>query len=119
MAEAIELYRQSVIGVALIETLDEMVASGALSPDLAMAVVMQFDKSICHALDKHVESRATFMGGNLHTYRYCDSIWTLNLRNTTFMNEEIETVHPKVKIVAYDMRMIEEPVEPITCQQCQ
>uniref|UniRef100_A0A453GVJ4 Transcription initiation factor IIA subunit 2 n=1 Tax=Aegilops tauschii subsp. strangulata TaxID=200361 RepID=A0A453GVJ4_AEGTS len=119
MAEAIDLYRQSVIGVALIETLDEMVASGALSPDLAMAVVMQFDKSMCHALDKHVESRATFKGGNLRTYRYCDSIWTLNLRNTTFMNEEIETVLPMVKIVAYDMRMIEEPVEPITCQQCQ
>uniref|UniRef100_A0A453GW93 Transcription initiation factor IIA gamma subunit C-terminal domain-containing protein n=1 Tax=Aegilops tauschii subsp. strangulata TaxID=200361 RepID=A0A453GW93_AEGTS len=76
-------------------------------------------ESMCHALDKHVESRATFKGGNLRTYRYCDSIWTLNLRNTTFMNEEIETVLPMVKIVAYDMRMIEEPVEPITCQQCQ
>ncbi|XP_037416226.1 transcription initiation factor IIA subunit 2-like isoform X2 [Triticum dicoccoides] len=102
MAEAIDLYRHSAIGVALIETLNEMVASGALSPELAMAVIMQFDK-----------------GGNLRTYRFCDSIWTLNLRNTTFMNEEIETVLPKVKIVAYDMRLIEEPVVPITCQQCQ
>ena len=119
MAEAIELYRQSAIGVALIDTLNEMVSSGALSPELAMAVVMQFDKSICRALDKHVESKAVFKGGNLRTYRFCDSEWTLILRNTTFKNEEIETVLPKVKIVAYDMRLIEEPVEPITCQQCQ
>uniref|UniRef100_A0A8R7UGP4 Transcription initiation factor IIA gamma subunit N-terminal domain-containing protein n=1 Tax=Triticum urartu TaxID=4572 RepID=A0A8R7UGP4_TRIUA len=40
MAEAFDMYRQSVIGVALIETLDEMVASGVHSPELAMAVVM-------------------------------------------------------------------------------
>ena len=44
MAEAFDMYRQSVIDVALIETLDEMVASGMHSPELAMAVVIQFDK---------------------------------------------------------------------------
>ncbi|XP_044978638.1 transcription initiation factor IIA subunit 2-like [Hordeum vulgare subsp. vulgare] len=119
MADAFDMYRRSVIGVALLETLNEMVDCGKLSLDLAINVLLQFDKSMSHALDKHVTSRATFKGGNLRTYRYYDSVWTLNLRNTTFKNEEIEVVLPKVMIVACDMRLIAEPEEPITCQQCQ
>lgn len=42
--EAFEMYRQSEIGYALTETLDEMVSSGVLSPDLAITVLLQFDK---------------------------------------------------------------------------
>ena len=44
MEEAFDMYRQSMIGVALIDTLDKMVASDMHSPELAMVVVVQFDK---------------------------------------------------------------------------
>ena len=44
MEEAFNMYRQSVISVALIETLDKMMASDMHSPELAMAVVVQCDK---------------------------------------------------------------------------
>ncbi|KAI5001495.1 hypothetical protein ZWY2020_026145 [Hordeum vulgare] len=130
MADAFDMYRRSVIGVALLETLNEMVDCGKLSLDLAINVLLQFDKSMSHALDKHVTSRATFkvptklpyctvfLLRQSLAYRYYDSVWTLNLRNTTFKNEEIEVVLPKVMIVACDMRLIAEPEEPITCQQC-
>ncbi|KAF0932107.1 hypothetical protein E2562_008644 [Oryza meyeriana var. granulata] len=39
-----ELYRRSTIGMCLTETLDEMVSGGTLSPELAIRVLVQFDK---------------------------------------------------------------------------
>lgn len=44
MAEAFDMYQQSEIGKALTETLIQMVGSGALSPELAITVLLQFDK---------------------------------------------------------------------------
>jgi transcription initiation factor TFIIA small subunit len=40
----IELYRRSSIGNCLTETLDYMVSSGKLAPELAIQVLVQFDK---------------------------------------------------------------------------
>ena len=49
-----ELYRRSTIGICLTETLDEMVSSGTLSPELTIQVLVQFDKVLyplcCHIL---------------------------------------------------------------------
>lgn len=39
-----ELYRRSTIGMCLTETLDHMVSNGVLSPELAIQVLIQFDK---------------------------------------------------------------------------
>lgn len=44
-----ELYRRSTIGMCLTETLDEMVQNGTLSPELAIQVLVQFDK-VCVGL---------------------------------------------------------------------
>uniref|UniRef100_A0A8I6XVK7 Transcription initiation factor IIA subunit 2 n=1 Tax=Hordeum vulgare subsp. vulgare TaxID=112509 RepID=A0A8I6XVK7_HORVV len=122
MADAFDMYRRSVIGVALLETLNEMVDCGKLSLDLAINVLLQFDKSMSHALDKHVTSRATFKGGNLRTYRYYDSVWTLNLRNTTFKNEEIEVVLPKTrrhpKLDGHQYRLWNDPQEHLGGFHC-
>ena len=40
----LELYRSTVIGKILSETLDEMVMSGKLIPELAILVQVQFDE---------------------------------------------------------------------------
>ncbi|KAG6702238.1 hypothetical protein I3842_07G023100 [Carya illinoinensis] len=48
-----ELYRRSTI---LIETLDEMVQNSTLSPELAIQVLVQFDKSMTEALEDQVKS---------------------------------------------------------------
>ncbi|KAF9608235.1 hypothetical protein IFM89_008190 [Coptis chinensis] len=54
-----ELYRRSTIGMCLTETLDEMVSSGTLSPELAIQVLVQFDKSMTEALETQVKSKVT------------------------------------------------------------
>ncbi|RVW65687.1 Transcription initiation factor IIA subunit 2 [Vitis vinifera] len=54
-----ELYRRSTIGMCLTETLDEMVQNGTLSPELAIQVLVQFDKSMTEALESQVKSKVT------------------------------------------------------------
>lgn len=45
-----ELYRRSTIGMCLTETLDQMVSGGVLSPELAIQVLIQFDKVLILAM---------------------------------------------------------------------
>ncbi|KAJ8620442.1 hypothetical protein MRB53_028971 [Persea americana] len=82
-----ELYRRSTIGMCLTETLDEMVSNGTLSPELAIQVLVQFDKSMTEALESQVKSKVTIKG-HLHTYRFCDNVWTFILQDALFKNEE-------------------------------
>ena len=41
---ALEIYRRTVIGANLVAALDEMVTSGKLAPELALQVLLHFDK---------------------------------------------------------------------------
>ncbi|KAK2387148.1 transcription initiation factor IIA subunit [Trifolium repens] len=54
-----ELYRRSTIGNCLTETLDEMVQNGTLSHELAIQVLVQFDKSMTEALETQVKSKVS------------------------------------------------------------
>ncbi|EMS63437.1 Transcription initiation factor IIA subunit 2 [Triticum urartu] len=139
-----ELYRRSTIGMCLTETLDEMVSSGTLSPELAIQVLVQFDKSMTDALETQVKSKVTVktcvllidmvvtasaflmpvrfwvqghlhtllsasavaQTGHLHTYRFCDNVWTFILTDAQFKNEETTEQVGKVKIVACDSKLL-------------
>ncbi|XP_044983694.1 transcription initiation factor IIA subunit 2-like [Hordeum vulgare subsp. vulgare] len=54
-----ELYRRSTIGMCLTETLHEMVSRDTFSPELAIQVLVQFDKSMMEALENQVKSKVT------------------------------------------------------------
>ncbi|CAJ0835647.1 17558_t:CDS:2 [Entrophospora sp. SA101] len=60
-----ELYRRSSIGIALTESLDDFIQTGQITPQLAMKVLLQFDKSITEALETKVKTKATFKYGLL------------------------------------------------------
>ncbi|GAB2285392.1 hypothetical protein Dimus_019846 [Dionaea muscipula] len=100
-----ELYRRSTIGMCLTETLDEMVSNGTLSPELAIQVLVQFDKSMTDALETQVKSKVT-LKGHLHTYRFCDNVWTFILQDALFKNEESQENIGGVKIVACDSKLL-------------
>ncbi|KAG6480959.1 transcription initiation factor IIA subunit 2-like [Zingiber officinale] len=100
-----ELYRRSSIGMCLTETLDEMVSTGALSPELAIQVLMQFDRSMTEALETQVKSKVTIKG-HLHTYRFCDNVWTFILQDATFKSDEFNDQARRVKIVACDSKLL-------------
>eukprot|EP00252_Welwitschia_mirabilis_P004364 TRINITY_DN146_c0_g1_i1.p1 TRINITY_DN146_c0_g1~~TRINITY_DN146_c0_g1_i1.p1 ORF type:complete len:107 (-),score=26.32 TRINITY_DN146_c0_g1_i1:254-574(-) len=100
-----ELYRRSTIGICLTETLDELVANGTLSPEHAIQVLVQFDRSMAEALQNQVKSKVTIKG-HLHTYRFCDNVWTFLLQNAAFKNEESQENVSRVKIVACDSKLL-------------
>ncbi|KAJ6930324.1 transcription initiation factor IIA subunit 2 [Populus alba x Populus x berolinensis] len=114
-----ELYRRSTIGMCLTETLDDMVQNGTLSPELAFQVLVQFDKSMTEALETKVKSKVTikpyYAGsfpssqqyvGHLHTYRFCDNVWTFILQDAMFKNEDAQETVGRVKIVACDSKLL-------------
>ncbi|KAH0935497.1 hypothetical protein HID58_012614 [Brassica napus] len=100
-----ELYRRSTIGMCLTETLDEMVQSGTLSPELAIQVLVQFDKSMTEALESQVKTKVTIKG-HLHTYRFCDNVWTFILQDAMFKSEDRQENVSQVKIVACDSKLL-------------
>ena len=101
-----ELYRHSTLGATLTDSLDELIQSQQLTPQLAMKVLQQFDKSISEALSQKIRNRTQFKG-HLDTYRFCDDVWTFILRDASFRTDG-DTVHAdKVKIVACNTRRAE------------
>ncbi|XP_061359369.1 transcription initiation factor IIA subunit 2-like [Gastrolobium bilobum] len=100
-----ELYRRSTTGMCLTETLDEMVQNGTLSPEHAIQVLVQFDKSMTEALETQVKSKFSIKG-HLHTYRFCDNVWTFILQNALFKNEDSQENVGRVKIVACDSKLL-------------
>ncbi|KAK4401766.1 UNVERIFIED_CONTAM: Transcription initiation factor IIA subunit [Sesamum calycinum] len=100
-----ELYRRSTIGMCLTETLDQMVSGGVLSPELAIQVLIQFDKSMTEALESEVKSKVS-VKGHLHTYRFCDNVWTFILQNAQLKSEDGQETVDSVKIVACDSKLL-------------
>ncbi|XP_076921978.1 transcription initiation factor IIA subunit 2-like [Bidens hawaiensis] len=100
-----ELYRRSTIGMCLTETLDEMVSSEIIGPELAMQVLIQFDKSMVEALDTQVKTKVSIKG-HLHTYRFCDNVWTFILQDVVFKYDERQENVGRVKIVACDSKLL-------------
>ncbi|KAA1473095.1 transcription initiation factor IIA gamma subunit [Dentipellis sp. KUC8613] len=96
-----EFYRGSSIGMALTDSLDELITSGAITPQLAMKVLQQqFDKSLADTMVKSVKTK-TNLKGHLHTYRLCDDVWTFIVKNASFKMDGNDMVTaPKVKIIA-------------------
>lgn len=99
MSSNYTLYRESSLGKALTDTLDELIQDGQLDPQTAMKVLAQFDVSIAEALHSRVRSRAT-LKGHLHVYRFCDDVWTFVVDSANFRFENETIMAKKVKVVA-------------------
>ncbi|KAJ2452025.1 Transcription initiation factor IIA subunit 2 [Coemansia sp. RSA 2336] len=98
-----KLYRQGVLGMMLVDALDELIETGQISPQLAIHVLEKFDQSTSKALAEHVKAKATIQK-NLHEYRLCDDIWTFILDNPTIATESGPIHVDRLKIIAYDAK---------------
>ncbi|TAQ87541.1 hypothetical protein B7494_g4120 [Chlorociboria aeruginascens] len=94
-----ELYRRSSIGMALTDTLDDLISERRIEPQLAMKILANFDRSITEVLADKVKARLSFKG-HLDTYRFCDEVWTFLIKDVTFkMENSSQTIQAdKVKI---------------------
>jgi len=99
---AYQLYRNTTLGNTLQESLDELIQYGQITPQLAYKVLLQFDRSMNKALAEKVKNRLTFKAGKLHTYRFCDNVWTFLLSDVEFRDIQELAKGGTVKIVACD-----------------
>ncbi|KAK3095155.1 hypothetical protein FSP39_010870 [Pinctada imbricata] len=74
---------------------------GQITPQLALRVLLQFDRAINNALASRVKTRIQ-LKGKLNTYRFCDNVWTFVLNNVDFREVQDFAKCDKVKIVACD-----------------
>ncbi|KAG0225000.1 Transcription initiation factor IIA small chain (TFIIA 13.5 kDa subunit) [Actinomortierella wolfii] len=79
-----EHYRKTSIGLALIDSLDELIQSGHINPQLAMRVLSQ---------------------AHLDTYGSLEDVWTFVLSQPTFRFDHESVTADKVKIVACKSRV--------------
>ncbi|KAL1741328.1 transcription initiation factor IIA, gamma subunit-domain-containing protein [Schizophyllum fasciatum] len=92
--------REHSLGMALTDALDELITGGDITPQLALKVLMQFDKSLADTMANHVRAKAT-LKGHLKTYRLCDDVWTFVVKQPTVKLENSDIVMAdKVKIIA-------------------
>ncbi|KAI8942445.1 Transcription initiation factor IIA small chain (TFIIA 13.5 kDa subunit) [Plenodomus lindquistii] len=95
-----ELYRRSSLGGALTDTLDQLITERRIEPQLAMKILLNFDKAVADTLSDKVKSRLTFKG-HLDTYRFCDDVWTFIIKDINFKLDNTNQVHAdRVKIVS-------------------
>lgn len=99
-----ELYRQSSIGWALAEALDELISDSYIEPQMAHRILGHFDRAMIDALQSYVRARLS-LKGHLQTYRCCDDVWTFLVKDVVFKMEDGEQVSAdKIKIVACNAR---------------
>ncbi|KJX95633.1 transcription initiation factor iia small chain like protein [Zymoseptoria brevis] len=96
-----ELYRGTSIGLALADTLDDLISSRRIEPQLAMRIMANFDQHIASVLGEKVKARMNFKG-HLDVYRFCDEVWTFVIKDVKFKmdNNTQQLDAEKVKIVA-------------------
>lgn len=95
------MYRNTTLGNCLQDTLDEMISNEQVTPQLAVRILLEYDKAINHALLNRTRNRITIKG-NLHTYRFCDDVWTFLVKDAEFVDVMNKTKVDTVKIVACD-----------------
>lgn len=111
-----EIYRRATIGTTLADALDSLITDQQIQPQLANKILNNFDRVISDLLKSELgiaKSKLTFKG-DLHTYRFCDDVWTFIIKNVLIkltdvthssdMLNDSELAVDRFKIVACNAR---------------
>eukprot|EP01137_Pigoraptor_chileana_P005482 Opistho-2@48603 len=93
------IYRNTTIGDTLQETLDEFTNSKAITAEISLKIMSQFDKSLMHVMNQMVRNRVTIKG-KLKTYRNYDNVWTFVVDQASVKAESDTTKYDHIRIIA-------------------
>ena len=98
-----QMYRRTTLGLALQDSLDQLIQSQKMTEEQAQQILLRFDQDMSAALAHRLGNRMTIRG-NIGSYRLVESVWTLILNGVEFKDrEQRHTIRAdKVKIVACD-----------------
>lgn len=106
--------------MALADTLDDLISSRRIEPQLAIKIMTNFDQVMSQVLGDKVKARMSFKvgiqiragrlfnfilnvsaQGHLDTYRFCDEVWTFIIKDIKFKLDNSQQIEAeKVKIVS-------------------
>jgi transcription initiation factor TFIIA small subunit len=75
-----EMYRRSLLGVTLCDTLDNLIRDQKITAQVALKVLTHYDRIVANVLAEKAKVRVEFKG-DLETYRFCDEVWTMIAKN--------------------------------------
>eukprot|EP00047_Mylnosiga_fluctuans_P005521 m.240989 g.240989 ORF g.240989 m.240989 type:complete len:110 (+) comp13762_c0_seq1:18-347(+) len=101
---ATDVYRQGAMGQALKDTLDELCQSQQITPELAAAVLRQFDRSMASVMESQLKNKISFRNGDCKTYKLNDNVWDIRLAQVEVTNESDRFTLDKLHIVAADAK---------------
>ncbi|PAV59508.1 hypothetical protein WR25_16314 [Diploscapter pachys] len=96
-AQSPQVYRETTLGIALNSVIDDFVSSGQISPVLASRILAIFDRNMSHALHYRCSNKLHFHAKEMLAYRYCDSVWTIILKDVEFrdISRSLQGIIPK------------------------
>ncbi|GMM27950.1 transcription initiation factor IIA subunit gamma [Martiniozyma asiatica (nom. inval.)] len=95
-----EFYRRASVGGALADALDGLIVDQQIPPQLALRVLAHFDRLVSDHLRLDTRAKLSFKG-HLHTYRFCDDVWTFLIKDLSVKLDHGESLEvDKCKIVA-------------------
>ncbi|OQS53900.1 TFIIA-S [Ecytonucleospora hepatopenaei] len=98
-----EFYRSTIVGRALLETVDEKVKTNAITVEQANVILEKFDKVIPRVFEK-VSNTIGFKGKAL-TYNNVDGVWKFLCKNLLVSINNSYYTLPYSRIVACDADM--------------
>jgi hypothetical protein len=98
------VYRASGLGRAFVETLAEMFQEQELNNDQVIASLLTFDRVFNAQLEARSPANKLAMEGMLQHYRFCDGVWTLQLKDAKFTGAEGSLYSPNIKVVACEAK---------------
>jgi len=93
-------FRNTSVGYALVESLNNMINSGQIEPQAALQVLNHFDSTMPEEL-ANTKSQMSLKGG-LDYYRYCDDVWTFSLKAPNIKLDDGTFITPK-KLKVFSM----------------
>lgn len=96
-----EIYRTSLIGRALVDTIDAHVEAKRISPTQAQHILTRFDESVSAVFRTSVTNNISFKG-NILSYNFVDGVWKFVTKDFMMILNNKHFRAPYIKIVACD-----------------
>lgn len=102
-----QFYRESSIGKAFQDTIEEKINAQVITPQQGNALLEKFDGAVCTVFNRSVHSKMSFKASIIN-YKHFADVWTFVVKNFVMtINDELVRAD-KVKIVACDANITSE-----------
>ena len=95
----IDLYRNTHIGIALEETLNQLDDAGEINSEIKAEFMKVFQEALMNVITEDC-TKICSINGFLETYQNLDNDWKFWVKNATIRNDSVQFNVPMLKIVA-------------------